>query len=267
MYLLQMFIMKFISPMKRIVLFTLGLLLAVSGYTQQTADIGLWGGGSNYQGDIENQPFTTFGFPTIGAYFRYNFHYRTSIRAMFLTGRVTGSGIIQGQEFAGTFQGNEYTGFSKQVQDFTVQAEVNYLRYMLGNKKASFSSYLTAGLGVMYYPYDHDPVFLGTINPRHNKGMAEARHSVVTATIPFGMGFKFNVGSRMGMGIEYQMRKLMNDRLDNLDDPLAHYNQDGNEVTYRNMFHNNDWVGFLGLHLTYKIYMGSKPCPAYDVKQ
>lgn len=267
MYLLQIFIMKFISPMKRIVLFTLGLLLAVSGYTQQTADIGFWGGGSNYQGDIENQPFTRFGFPTFGAYFRYNFHYRTSIRAMFLTGRVTGSGIIQGQEFAGTFQGNEYTGFSKQVQDFTVQAEVNYLRYMLGNKKASFSSYLTAGLGVMYYPYDHDPVFLGTINQRHNKGMAEARHSVVTATIPFGMGFKFNVGSRMGMGIEYQMRKLMNDRLDNLDDPLAHYNNEGYEVTYRNMFHNNDWVGFMGLHLTYKIYMGSKPCPAYDVKQ
>ena len=242
--------------MRRIILFTFGLLLTVSGYTQQTADLGIWGGGTNYQGDIENYSFTNLSFPAFGAYFRYNFHYRTSIRAMFLTGNVAGAGVVQNHNFE----------FKKNVQDLTVQAEINYLRYMLGNKKASFSSYLTAGLGVMYYPYDYDPVFITSINPSHNKGVAEARHSVVTATIPFGMGFKFNLGSRMGLGVEYQMRKLLNDRLDNLDDPLAHYNSEGNEVTYRNIFHNNDLVGFLGLHLTYKIYLGSKPCPAYDIK-
>ena len=242
--------------MRRIILLTFGLLLAVTGYTQKTADIGIWGGGSNYQGDIENYPFTDLSFPSFGAYFRYNFHYRTSVRFMFLTGNVSGEGVIQNQPFE----------FSKNVQDLTLQAEINFLRYMLGNKKASFSSYVTAGFGVMYYPYDYDPEFLYLINTAHNKGDASTRKSVIAPTLPFGIGFKFNIGSRMGIGMEYQMRKLFNDQLDNLDDPLAHFNLEGNEVIYRDTFHNNDWVGFLGLHVTYKIFLGSKPCPAYDVK-
>jgi hypothetical protein len=253
--------------MKRIFLLALGLFLAVSGYTQRTADIGIWGGGSNYMGDLENQTFTTFGLPTLGAYFRYNLHYRTSIRAMFLTGRIAGRGTVQGHEFISQPESEaSYEGFSKLFQDFTVQAEINYLRYMTGNSKASFTSYLTAGIGVMHFPYEYDPVFMNMINPRTNKGDAVKKGSVITPTIPFGMGFKFNVGSRMGIGLEYQMRKLFSDKLDNLDDPYAHFNLDNIEVTYRDMYHNNDWAGYLGLHITYKIYMGSKPCPAYDVK-
>jgi hypothetical protein len=138
---------------------------------------------------------------------------------------------------------------------------------MIGNRKSSFTSYLTAGIGVMYYPYQYDPVFIYGINPMSNKPTDPLEQSVITATIPFGMGFKFNIGTRMGIGIEYQMRKLLNDKLDNLDDPLAHFNDDGNEILYRSVLHNNDWAGFLGLHLTYKIYLSGKPCPAYDEKR
>jgi hypothetical protein len=247
------------APMRRIILLTLVILLVVTGYAQKTADIGIWGGGANYQGDIENVAFTNFSTPALGAFFRYNFNYRTSIRAMFLTGTVAGDGIVQTLPYQ----------FSKGVQDLSLQAEINYLRYMLGNKKASFSSYLLAGFGVMYYNhvYDEEVIeLIYLINQRTNKSTATNKTSVIAPAIPFGMGFKFNVGSRLGLGVEYQMRKLLDDRLDNLDDPLAHYNLDGNEVTYRDVLHNNDWAGFLGLHITYKIYLGSKPCPAYDVK-
>lgn len=273
--------------MRRIILFTWVLLLSVSGYAQVSADIGVWGGGSNYTGDLENRTITEFTFPTVGAFFRYNFHYRTSLRAQFLTGKVAGNGLILGKEFRGIGDnGEEYVGFNKLVQDLTLQVEINYLRYMLGNNKASFTSYVMAGVGVMYYPYQYDPGFFKGvdpanfdpqspysydpnyytgINPEYNKGDSHGNQSVIAPSIPFGMGFKFNIGSRMGIGVEYQMRKLFDDRLDNLDDPLA-YKRGEESVTYRNMFHNNDWVGFLGVHLTYKIYLGSKPCPAYDVK-
>jgi hypothetical protein len=253
--------------MKKVVLLTFGLFLLVTGYAQRTADIGIWGGGSNYMGDLENQTFTTFGFPAAGAYFRYNLHYRASIRAMFLTGRIAGKGLIQGQEFRSqTASSATYEGFSKLFQDLTLQAEINFLRYMIGNQKAGFTSYLTAGVGVMYFPYAYDPVFMYAINPATDKGTEYINNQVIAATLPFGMGIKFNVGARIGFGLEYQMRKLFSDRLDNLDDPLSHRNADGYIVTYSDMFHNNDWAGFLGIHLTYKIYLGSKPCPAYDVK-
>lgn len=116
----------------------------------------------------------------------------------------------------------------------------------------------------MNYRYEYDQAFMHTITPNTNKGTDDESKNVIAPSLPFGMGFKFNVGKRLGLGVEYQMRKLLDDRLDNLDDPLAHINNDNIEVTYRDRLHNNDWAGFLGLHLTYKIFLGKVPCPAYD---
>jgi hypothetical protein len=63
------------------------------------------------------------------------------------------------------------------------------------------------------------------------------------------------------------MRKTFLDKLDNLDDPLAHINGEGKEVVYNDAGHNNDWSGYLGIHITYKIYIGKKACPAYESKE
>lgn len=243
--------------MRKLILWIAGIILSVSGFSQVTADIGVWGGGSGYAGDIENSNLSPNTLPMFGAYYRYNFHQRISARLMFLTGKVA---------FGGEFQNYPWE-FEKGVQDLTLQGEVNYLKYMLGNKKASFTSYVTGGVGVMYYSYTRQPELIGLFNPSHNKGEAEGDESVMTMTLPFGMGFKFNIGKRLGLGMEYQVRKIFDDRLDDLDDPLAHFNQLGDEVTYSDFVHNNDWTGFLGVHLTYKIYLGSKPCPAYDIKK
>ena len=65
------------------------------------------------------------------------------------------------------------------------------------------------------------------------------------------------------------MRKLFSDKLDNLDDPLAYKTNIAGvekEIIYTDMIHNNDWSGYVGLHLTYKIYIGKKACPAYESK-
>jgi hypothetical protein len=76
----------------------------------------------------------------------------------------------------------------------------------------------------------------------------------------------------MGIGLEYQLRKILSDKLDDLDDPLTFNAVDvnnGNEETkikYTDLLHNNDWPGYLGINIIYKIYLSKKPCPAYDRK-
>jgi hypothetical protein len=240
--------------MRRFFLLITGLILSFSALAQKTADIGIWGGGSGYMGDLENTSLNDFTFPTIGAYFRYNFHERMGVRAMLLTGNMEAKGTIQNQDWE----------FAKNVRDVSIQAEINFLRYSTGNRKAAFSTYLTGGIGLMNYRYDYDQAFMHTITPKTNKGTNDESKNIFAPSLPFGMGFKFNVGKRLGLGVEYQMRKLLDDRLDDLDDPLAHFNDAGVEVTYRDQLHNNDWAGFLGLHITYKIFLGKVPCPAYD---
>jgi hypothetical protein len=247
--------------MRKILLVFAAVWITVSGKAQITADIGVWGGTSVYFGDLdETNPIQPLN-PNFGAYFRYNFNSRVGLRLMFLTGNFSEQGVIEGEE----------TSFKKGVQDFSLQAEINFLRYILGVEKTPYSAYVTAGVGVAYFPYDMNPGLIAIFNPQHNKGSYPVNESVMAPTIPFGIGFKYTLGQRLGIGIEYQMRKMFSDKLDNLDDPLAYltYNADGtvkDEIKYTDLTHNNDWSGYLGIHITYKIYMGKKACPAYESK-
>ena len=248
--------------MKKIVLVFAAVWMTVSGFAQKTADIGIWGGSSIYIGDMNDAPpLETFNL-NLGAYFRYNFNSRVALRAMILSGAFSADGAIEEQHWS----------FSKSVQDISLQIEINYLKYFLGVKNTPFTSYIMGGLGIAYFPYKVDPATIATFNPDHpmflNPNLPnEIKESVIAPTIPFGFGFKFNLGERWGLGIEYLMRKTFVDKLDNLDDPIAFVDEDGDKNYYTDQWHNNDWMGYLGMHVTYKIYIGKKACPAYDSKQ
>jgi hypothetical protein len=240
--------------MKKIVLVAAAVLITVSGFTQKTADIGIWGGTSAYIGDIrEVPPFQSFK-PNFGAFFRYNFNPRVGVRAMFLTGSFAADGMVEELPWS----------FEKSLQDLSLQVEINFLKYRLGENKTPFSPYILGGIGVMYFPYEMDPAVIYTINPDHNKGTAVIDESVIALSLPFGFGVKTHLNERLGIGIEYLMRKHFVDKLDNLDDPNAFINNLGEEIVYSDFVHNNDWSGYLGVHITYKIYLGKKACPAYD---
>jgi hypothetical protein len=241
--------------MKKIGLVFIAVVLAVSGFAQKSADIGIWGGTSTYIGDIGSAPPLQSFNLNLGAYFRYNFNARVGMRTMFLTGSISADGLVENVPFE----------FKKNVQDITLMMEVNFLKYVLGEKKTPFTPYIMGGVGVSYFPYTLDPDILVLINENYPL-LNPVQESVVSATIPFGFGVKFSLGKRLGIGAEYQMRKLFSDKLDNLDDPLSYVNNIGETVKYTSIYHNNDWPGYLGVHLTYKLYLNQKDCPAYDRK-
>ena len=254
------------ARMKKVGLVFAIVLITLSGHAQKTADIGIWGGSSTVWGDMDdNTPFQSFNL-SFGGYFRYNFNKRVGLRAMFLTGKVARDGSVESSEWK----------FDKSAQDLSLQAEINYLEYVLGSRKMRFSPYVTLGIGISYFSYSFRPEEIYNFNPSYpelvydgagNLVVEDTKESQVVPTIPFGIGFKYTIGTRLGIGIEYQMRKYMSDKLDDLDDPLAFVDETGETVNYTTQNHNNDWVGYLGVHLTYKIYTGKKACPAYDSKE
>lgn len=142
----------------------------------------------------------------------------------------------------------------------------------------------------MYFPYEligfdsSDTNYPGNLdkieqinpdNPLVKNEKKNRNESVIAPALAFGFGIKFSVGPRVGVGIEYQMRKLFDDRLDDLDDPLSFETENSQGVTetivtetikYTDFLHNNDWPGYLGINVTYKINLDPKACPAYDRK-
>lgn len=251
--------------MRKIILVLIAVGLTVSGFAQKSADIGIWGGSSTYFGDIkESPPLQSFNL-NLGAFFRYNFNARVALRTMFLTGGFSANGLVEDIPFE----------FKKNAQDVSAMMEINFLKYVLGEKKTPFTPYILTGIGVMYYTYTLDSVgvtALISVNPLH-PALNVKKESVVALTVPFGFGVKFSIGPRLGIGAEYQMRKLFSDKFDNVDDPLSFTREPENGgnggseiIKYTTLLHNNDWPGYMGVHLSYKLYLNPKECPAYDRK-
>lgn len=242
--------------MKKNLLVFIAVLTTVSGFAQKTADIGIWGGASTYWGDMQRIEYNQSVDPMFGAFFRYNFNARFGVRLQYMTGKVGAIGFME----------NSSWDFDKQVHDVSFMVEINYLKYILGYNKTPVSPYILGGVSVKYFNYHLDPALIYQFNPNHNKGMLLVDEPTASFSIPFGMGVKTHIGKRFGVGVEFIINKLFSDKLDNLDDPLASVNSSGNEVTYTDFLHNNDYTAYLGINLTYKIYIGKVVCPAYESK-
>jgi len=154
--------------MKKLLLVFVTVFITVSAYAQKTADIGIWGGSSTVFGDMDkNAPFQTFNL-NYGAYFRYNINARIGVRAMFLHGKFANEGLVE----------NAPWSFNKNVEDFSVQAEINYLRYILGSNKMKFSPYVTIGVGMAYFKYNFRPLEIATFNPDYPELIRDATGGV-----------------------------------------------------------------------------------------
>jgi hypothetical protein len=220
-------------PLKRIALFLLLITMWGKLFSQkQTADFGLFLGGATPLCD-----YTKVNFPrsvnfNFGGFYRYNYNSRFSLRINALYGKVGAVGELNGVAAP---------PFKKNVFDLDALFEVNYLDYMMGTKELKFSPYVYTGLGITYYPGLN-----GT--------------SIITPNIPIGIGIKYSLSKYLAAGVDVSFHKLMNDGLDNLNNPY----QEVGLIKVSDIWHNNDWICYFGLTLTYKIFKGSKPCPTYN---
>lgn len=240
--------------MKRLLLVALGVFfMQFVQAQQQTADIGLWGGLGTYSGDMTYEKFPSSLGPAAGVFLRYNFNPRYSIRGTVMLERIKADGEYELSPWE----------FSKTVTDVSGMFEFNFFKYIIGSSKHSITTYLIGGLGVSLYPYRFDPDALNAVGAYVDP--AGDDKNVAALNMPFGFGFKFNIGERWSVGLESQFRKYFDDRMDDLDDPKAFIDPTTNVLReYTTTLHNNDWTYHLGVHVCYRFYQGGKKCPAYD---
>ena len=204
---------------------------------QRKSDIGLIGGVSYYMGDINHSQHFYSPSPAGGIIYRYNLNPRHSLR---FSGAYTS---LKGNDydFEDAFQQWRGHSFKTSIIDLAITTEFNFMDYKTTSlRKNRYSPYVSAGLG-------YASVLSSSIESSRD---SRAKSST---TIILGVGFKYNLARRWGIGAEWTFRKTLNDLLD------AEENIGTDNGVF---FHNNDWYSIVGLFITYKIYNWREDCPA-----
>jgi hypothetical protein len=208
------------------------LLTSFNGSGQEKSDIGIFAGTSYYLGDLN--PTVHYAFPSIaaGPIYRYNFNARNSIRGHAFYHGLRGSDN----------SGGIVTEFDAKFVDLGLDFEFNWEPYKTAHRKTKSSPYVFAGIGYGL-----------VIAP----SAGERSH----ITMPFGFGYKINVGRWLSAGFEASARKAFSDYVDG-DSPNFAQNPEANDILAP--FGNKDWYFFTGLFVTYKIFKFWDDCPTYD---
>lgn len=201
------------------------MVFSVSLHAQKTLEIGLFGGGSYYLGEMNpGIPFVNTQL-AFGALARFNINDRTALKLSYSRGGIKG---VDSQPLRVVPQ--DYS-FSSVVNDISFVGEFNWWDYFTGSKRTYFTPYIFAGLA--YYFSDLE------------SGIS----------IPFGFGFKYSISDRIGLGFEWGMRKTFSDYLDGVN---ATDYQTGLDTGGSDNTSTWDWYNFTGVTLTYKINLINK---------
>jgi hypothetical protein len=271
--------------MKKLVLIILPLLIAATVSAQHSGEFGIFLGASYYTGDLNPMGhFNNLTKPAGGGVFRYNFNPRLAVRINALYGIIEGDDAST-NSFA---QQQRNLQFKSNVMEFSGQGEFNFFDYRVGSEKHAFTPYLFLGVGVFNFaPRAYLNGSWIDLQPLGTEGQGtplsdRKKYKLTQVSVPFGVGIKTNLAKRIGLAIEWGMRKTFTDYLDDVSthyvDPaqLAAYNgtasgilsdrslvrdaysnvgrQRGNSLT-------KDWYCFSGFVLTLKLKEKVDKCP------
>lgn len=200
---------------------------------QRNTDIGIFAGTSYYMGDLNTSVHYAAPSFAAGPIYRYNFHDRISVRGHAFYHSLSGSD----PDFKGYIPPGSTREFHSNFVDLGLDLEFNWKPYRTAHRKTVASPYVFAGLG-------YGLKVAGDVNTTSH------------ITVPFGFGYKVNVGRWLSAGFEAGARKALSDEVDGITNPEF----DGGVI----LFGNNDWYFFTGVFVTYKIFKFWEECPAYE---
>ncbi|MGB1076367.1 MAG: DUF6089 family protein [Flavobacteriales bacterium] len=193
----------------------------------QSKELGAIAGTSYYIGDLNpKRHFAGRFHPGFGGFFRYNLDSRISFRAQYFQGTVE----AWDEDSNLAWQQNRNLHFRNSIQEASLLAEINYLDHKIGNPDDHLTAYLFTGLAF----YAHMPEAsvdgnwfplapLGTEGQGTTWGEAMGIEPYSTSgfSLPFGFGFKVNIGPFAAFNLEWGMRKTWTDYLDDVSTNYA----------------------------------------------
>lgn len=258
---------------KQAVSFLFLCLISSSALVAQSIEVGLFGGGCYYLGDLNPGKHFMGTQLAYGVLSRYNINDRWAVKLGVTRGKVKGNAANS------TFLPERQLTFTSDLTDISAVAEFNFLPYFTGSKRNGISPYIYAGINLFFFDPKSDGASLRGLGTEGQNIGYEGRkpYSNIGFGIPFGLGVKFSLSRRIGIQAFWEMHKTFTDYLDDvsttyylngpaidpantaelLSDPTMNH-QPGME---RGNSKSQDWYALFGLSITYKFDIaGNKRC-------
>lgn len=269
----------------------------------QKSEVGVFGGVSFYLGETNRSSLFKLSRPAFGLVYRLNFNEHWALKGNAYYGGIQGADSLS--DIAENRRRN--LSFKSVLIDIGINMELNFMRFNAGDPSTPFTPYIFAGVSIFKFnptaelqggDYIVDGVVYtvkgGTyaLQPLGTEGQGTTGYpdrkdySLTQASIPFGIGFKFNLGKPIGIGLEWGMRMTFTDYLDDISttyaDPLvlaAEYGPASAVLSDRSIYDEttptsnvdrqrgnstgDDWYSFAGITITYRIKNKPENCAAY----
>lgn len=238
------------------------------------AEMGFFGGGSYYIGDLNPNKHFVYSKPAFGAIFRYNLTKRYSLRFTGTYGNVYG----QDADSDDPFLVQRNLNFKTKIMELAFGIEIDLFNYNINNMKEPITPYFF--YEIAYYKINPTGSLNGEDYTLQNLGTEgqgtplsdKNPYKLNQISIPLGIGLKFNLKPRLAISIEYGIRKTFTDYIDDVSgnyvdpDLLRAYNgslaaelsdpSTGSSLSNvgfnRGNSSNKDWYSFYGVMLTFK---------------
>ena len=196
-------------------LLLLSFLCPVFAISQQRFHATLFGGLSNYAGDLQDHQFTlqqsNFAF---GAGIKYDFTPHLALRATFNHGKIEGDD----KKSSDPLLRARNLSFASRINEGSLLLEYT----VLNMEERKISPYIYSGVTVFHYnPYAYDTlgnkVFLKPLSTE-GQGFVDGRnpYKLTQFAIPLGIGLKFRINENTVLGYEVSVRKTFTDYLDDV---------------------------------------------------
>lgn len=245
--------------------------LAFSQPYKTGTEIGFYGGGAYYLGDLNQYEHFTNSSAAFGLVYRYNLSIRHSLRATVFYGSVYGNDA----DAKSNALVNRNLNFQSDIVELAIGYEIDLFKYRITDMKYPISPYFFYQVAYMRMNpttlYDGNEIAL---QPLGTEGQGTSlstkrNYSLNQITIPLGIGLKVNLRKGLAVSFEYGIRKTFTDYLDDVSrsyvDPYVLRAENGplsaelSNRSLENTFFTNrgnpntkDWYAFYGVMLTFK---------------
>jgi len=215
------------------------LLITLYLGNAQIYEIGVFGGGSNFIGDVGSTKFIAPKKIAAGGLIRWNRSQRHSYRASVIYTDIFADDNLSGdpkRKRRGYY-------FSAKTLEISAGIEFTFLDFNLHSGDFIFTPYIYTGISMLNHRnfyYANNILYSGKSNSN-------------AFGIPIALGVKFTLTEHLIFGMEIAARYTFSDEIDgSIPDP-----EELNDLKFGNI-NNNDWYVFSGFTLTYTF--GRNPC-------